>query len=354
MLSLLRNYTLLSTFRLRPSLLPVVTRHFLTTSPTNSPAKKASKEASSRASTGHRSDDKPDAKSEITKSAVVVKKEKPKHFRKKDLMPPTKRPLASFVAFVVEKKKERKASGMEEGLFADVLRECGAAWRKLSEAEKQSYAPSPDENEAYKVALKNWQSSLTPEARHALKVRRRRKTGSGHALFLSETLKDAVGNTFGEKMTDRTAVWKSLSSEEKAAYKTRASETLFGVRAERAAQRERALERVAAAKRKVAEKRRKAVEKKLKEKVDKQKKQEVEKAKKEVEKAKKEVEKAKKEAEKAKKAKKAEQKKAQIMKEELKKKKALDKMKAKLGKAKLGKAKPGKAKPGKTAVKTTA
>jgi len=214
MLSLLRNYTLLSTFRLRPSLLPVVTRHFLTTSPTNSPAKKATNKASSRASAGHKSDDKPDAKSE-TKSAVVAKKEKPKHFRKKDLKPPTKKPLTPFIAFVVEKTNERRASGTPF-VFADVLRESGAAWRNFSEAEKQSYAASPDEYEAYKVALENWKSSLTPEAKSALKVRRRRKRGSGHSLFLSETLKDAVGNTFREKMVDRAVAWKLLTSEEKA------------------------------------------------------------------------------------------------------------------------------------------
>jgi len=92
-------------------------------------------------------------------------------------------------------------------------------------------------------------------------------------LFLTENFKQAVGSTFGEKMSALNASWNSLSSKEKEGYKARAPETLFGVRAQRAAQRERELERVAAAKEKVAEK-------KLKEKAYKKKKEEEEKAKK--------------------------------------------------------------------------
>lgn len=78
MLSLLRNYTLVSAFRLKPSVLPIATRHFLTTSPNNSPAKTAGDETSSKSSVVHKSDDKPDDKSK-KESGNVEKKEKPKH-----------------------------------------------------------------------------------------------------------------------------------------------------------------------------------------------------------------------------------------------------------------------------------
>ena len=72
MLPLLRNYTLASTFRLKPSLLPFATRRLLATTP-----KKAGVEDSSNPSTVQKSDKKQGTKSE-EKSDNVGKQEKPK------------------------------------------------------------------------------------------------------------------------------------------------------------------------------------------------------------------------------------------------------------------------------------
>jgi len=80
MLLLLRNYALAPAFRLNPSVLPVATRRFLTTSPSKTPSQ--------------------------TQKAEI----KPKRFRKKDLMPPQKRPTTAFVAFVKELTKKKKGN----------------------------------------------------------------------------------------------------------------------------------------------------------------------------------------------------------------------------------------------------
>jgi len=254
MLSLIKNYpgrALASAFKLKTSVLPlpyVATRHFLTTSPSQSPAQKAGKEASSKPSTARKSDGKLDVKSK-TKSANSTKQDKPpakpKKFTKKDLTPPTKRPMSSFATFAQEyrTKQLQDSNSSTPILLADTLRNAAAEWANFSDEDKQKYAPSPEALEAHRLALKEWQDGLSPQAKRALRVRRRREKGTGHALFLSETFHQATGDTFGEKISERNTVWKSLSDEEKTNYSKRAAETSFGIRAERAAQHERKIQK---------------------------------------------------------------------------------------------------------------
>ena len=106
--------------------------------------------------------------------------------------------------------------------------------------------------------------------------------------FLSETFHQATGDTFGEKISERNTVWKSLSDEEKAVrwffplifkqihcdlhnlvggvqnYSKRAAETSFGIRAERAAQHERKIQKDA--KKKIEAQEKKKMEKAVKQK----------------------------------------------------------------------------------------
>ena len=60
-------------------------------------------------------------------------------------------------------------------------------WSHLSRmlSSTKPYAPSREALEAHRLALKEWQESLSVEAKRALKLRRRRKRGTGHALYES-------------------------------------------------------------------------------------------------------------------------------------------------------------------------
>ena len=168
MLSLIKNYpgrALASAFKLKTSVLPlpyVATRHFLTTSLNQSPAQKAGKEASSKPSTARKSDGKLDVKSKA-KSANSTKQDeppaKPKKCKyinnaisknwnpdififlkvtKKDLTPPTKRPMSSFATFAQEyRTKQLQDSNSSPILLADTLRNAAAEWANFSDDDKQ-------------------------------------------------------------------------------------------------------------------------------------------------------------------------------------------------------------------------
>jgi len=233
-LLLLRNYTLASALRLKPSVLPVATRHFLTTSP--NPA------------------------SPVIQKTDKPKKDKPKRLFKKDLTPPHKRPSSSFVLFVSERLKQHKAASKTPVPFADTLREASVAWKKLSEDDKKPYVAPPEAFAAHRAAVKEWYAGLSDEAKQALRKRRQRKRGTGFSLYLTETYKQAKGNTLGERIKDRSEMWKAFPADKRENYKKRAAETLFGASARRAAARDRALERAAKAKIKAKEKAHKLVE----------------------------------------------------------------------------------------------
>ena len=83
MLSLLRlnpSYALASTFKLKPSVLYVATRHFLTTSPGHSPTQKTSNKASAKQSTVRESDTKSkEASADLAKEKLPAKPKKCKH-----------------------------------------------------------------------------------------------------------------------------------------------------------------------------------------------------------------------------------------------------------------------------------
>ena len=101
----------------------------------------------------------------------------------------------------------------------------------------KAYEAPPEAFAEYKDSLRKWYEGLSVEAKKALKIRRRRKHGTGFALygfsyflhiymffrlivstyrFLSETFKDAKGDSLGVKVNDRSAVWKSFSPEKRA------------------------------------------------------------------------------------------------------------------------------------------
>ena len=158
MLSLLRNYpgyTSALAFRLKPSVLRVPTRHFLTTRLVYSPAQKNEKaNASSEASTVDNV-----SGAELNKNSADLEKEKPAKPRrrkyihsahilkteppifsfkvlKKDLKPPVKKPPGSFLNFVQEYRAKHPQDTDSFNLKA-LLLDASAAWRRLSEAEKQ-------------------------------------------------------------------------------------------------------------------------------------------------------------------------------------------------------------------------
>ena len=52
-------------------------------------------------------------------------------------MPPSKRPMSSFARFALAKANEQRDNGTTPFRLSDVLRDCAAAWRNFSDAEKQ-------------------------------------------------------------------------------------------------------------------------------------------------------------------------------------------------------------------------
>ena len=130
---LLRNPSLVSAFRFKPSILPDATRRFLATSSNPSPSQIQKKDEKPKP---HRCKS---IKGVISKNWNI----EPGYLSffskdtKKEISPPFKRPMASFVAFTLEKMKQQKANSDSPIVYADTMRECAAAWKKLSETEKK-------------------------------------------------------------------------------------------------------------------------------------------------------------------------------------------------------------------------
>ena len=125
--------SLVSAFRLKPSVLPDATCHFLATSPNSSPSQIQKK------------DDKPKPHRCNSIKGVISKNWniEPCYLSffskvtKKETLPPFKRPTVSFVAFTLEKLKQQKVNSDSPIVYSDTMRECAAAGKKLSETEKQ-------------------------------------------------------------------------------------------------------------------------------------------------------------------------------------------------------------------------
>jgi hypothetical protein len=218
--------------------------------------------------------------------------------------------MGSFAAFAVQYRAKKQQETQSSVRLADSLRDAAVAWANLSEEEKQvcsslssctgshlsrmlsstkPYAPSREALEAHRLALKEWEESLSVEAKRALKLRRRREKGTGYALYgssdflliylllivlhidsfqkhssklwavLLEKKFLTVAQPGGHfRMKQKWSVdFVGINSCQinhvvMQAYKKRAAETVFGVRARRAAQHQRDMEREA--KRKEAKK----------------------------------------------------------------------------------------------------
>ena len=152
---------------------------------------------------------------------------KPKRTRKvsgDDAAKPKKAPrMNGYNMYVRQKFGEAKANGTYS---KDLMAELGAAWKQMTDEEKQPYKDMAEEiNATQSASDAEDQPAAAPAPAQTKKGASSSKKLNGYNLFYRERREDIkAGLEEGEKlMTKVGQVWKELTDDERAEYKERAA-----------------------------------------------------------------------------------------------------------------------------------
>ncbi|KAJ7100649.1 hypothetical protein B0H15DRAFT_927331 [Mycena belliarum] len=177
------------------------------------------------------------------KRKVVKKKAPPKPLRITKAMGPPTRGVTAFIAFMQEWAASPAASGLAT---LERAKNAGAAWRALSDAEKQPYvARSKAIREAAKITRDKWFTDADPALLRRINKTRKekklprilnptkdKKPTSNFIRFMADfrqTLPSDMPLT--EKSRQGGAVWRAMTAAEKEPYNTAADNAMAAYRA---------------------------------------------------------------------------------------------------------------------------